>query len=100
MKNIHINMNKKFIRLTESDLHRIVRESVNNVLNEFSIRYRDEEEKLEKEYMKYLSNIEEKFGQSISVLAQTQPNLHIMNWREFVKKNGSSELFYDLFGGH
>ena len=27
-------MNKKLIRLTESDLHRIVRESVNNVLNE------------------------------------------------------------------
>ena len=34
MKNIHINMNKKLIRLTESDLHRIVRESVNKVLNE------------------------------------------------------------------
>ena len=28
------NMNKKLIRLTESDLHRIVRESVNKVLNE------------------------------------------------------------------
>ena len=27
-------MNKKLIRLTESDLHRIVKESVNNVLNE------------------------------------------------------------------
>ena len=27
-------MNKKLIRLTESDLHRIVRESVNKVLNE------------------------------------------------------------------
>ena len=27
-------MNKKLIRLTESDLHRIVRESVNRVLNE------------------------------------------------------------------
>ena len=28
------NMNKKLIRLTESDLHRIVRESVNKILNE------------------------------------------------------------------
>ena len=28
--------NKKLIRLTEADLHRIVRESVNNVLNEIS----------------------------------------------------------------
>ena len=27
-------MNKKLIRLTESDLHRIVKESVNKVLNE------------------------------------------------------------------
>ena len=27
-------MNKKLIRLTESDLHRIVKESVNRVLNE------------------------------------------------------------------
>ena len=27
-------MNKKLIRLTESDLHRIVKESVNNVINE------------------------------------------------------------------
>ena len=31
-------MNKKLIRLTESDLHRIVKESVNRVLNE---AYRD-----------------------------------------------------------
>ena len=26
-------MNKKIIRLTESDLHRIIKESVNNILN-------------------------------------------------------------------
>ena len=32
--NCNRNMNKKLIRLTESDLHRIVRESVNKVLNE------------------------------------------------------------------
>lgn len=30
------NMNKKLIRLTESDLHRIVKESVNKILNEMS----------------------------------------------------------------
>ena len=29
-------MNKKLIRLTESDLHRIVKESVNKVLNQLS----------------------------------------------------------------
>ena len=30
-------MNKKLIRLTESDLHRIVKESVNRIMNETSI---------------------------------------------------------------
>lgn len=33
-KNESRNMNKKFIRLTESDLHRIVKESINRVINE------------------------------------------------------------------
>lgn len=32
--NCNIDMNKKLIRLTEADLHRIVKESVNKVLNE------------------------------------------------------------------
>ena len=32
--NSNTNMNKKLIRLTESDLHRIIKESVNKVLNE------------------------------------------------------------------
>ncbi len=31
------NMNKKLIRLTESDLHSIVKESVNRILNEYGI---------------------------------------------------------------
>ena len=31
---INTNMNKKLIRLTEADLHRIVKESVNRILNE------------------------------------------------------------------
>ena len=31
------NMNKKLIRVTESDLHKIVKESVNKVLNESTI---------------------------------------------------------------
>ena len=48
-------MNKKLIRLTESDLHRIVKESVNKILNEVldttdSIKsfYRDKGEQLSK----------------------------------------------------
>lgn len=38
--NTYYNMNKKLIRLTESDLHRIVKESVNKVLRE-TIRQRN-----------------------------------------------------------
>ena len=34
--NCNRNMNKKLIRLSESDLHKIVKESVNNTLNEMS----------------------------------------------------------------
>ena len=34
-------MNKKLIRLTESDLHRIVKESVNRVLSEVEFRGRE-----------------------------------------------------------
>ena len=39
--NCNRNMNKKLIRLTESDLHRIVRESVNRVLNEVQLNELD-----------------------------------------------------------
>ena len=35
IKTENIQMNKKLIRLTESDLHRIVKESVNRLLNEW-----------------------------------------------------------------
>ena len=31
-------MKKKLIRLTEADLHRIVRESMNKVLNDYPLR--------------------------------------------------------------
>ena len=37
--NCNTNMNKKLIRLTESDLHRIVKQSVNRVLKESSYDY-------------------------------------------------------------
>lgn len=37
--NCNTNMNKKLIRLTESDLHRIVKESVNKIINEIGDTY-------------------------------------------------------------
>ena len=40
--NCNLNMDKKLIRLTESDLHRIVKESVNKVLNEANGLYTNE----------------------------------------------------------
>ena len=45
-------MNKKLIRLTESDLHKIVKESVNRVLNENGDPYLEE---LAKEFNYYYS---------------------------------------------
>ena len=35
--NCNLNMNKKLIRLTESDLHKIVKESVHNIVSEVSV---------------------------------------------------------------
>ena len=37
------NMNKKLIRLTESDLHKIVRESVERILKESFLDHHDED---------------------------------------------------------
>lgn len=48
-----MNKNKKTIRLAESDLHRIVKESVNIVLNEG--RY----DEIKKVYYQLINNIEE-----------------------------------------
>lgn len=41
--NCNTNMNKKLIRLTESDLHRIVKESVKRALNEGTSQWAEEE---------------------------------------------------------
>lgn len=41
-------MKKKLIRLTESDLHRIVKESVRNVMNEVVLRHRPTPEMIKK----------------------------------------------------
>jgi hypothetical protein len=48
-------MNKKLIRSTESDLHRIVKESVNKVLREGGLRvnYGTDNESLEKKWFVY-----------------------------------------------
>lgn len=40
--NTYLKMDKKLIRLTESDIHRIVKESVNRVLNEVNGLYTNE----------------------------------------------------------
>ena len=48
----NINMNKKRIRLTESDLHRIVNESVNNVMRDYATPITNEE----KAFQKFIQN--------------------------------------------
>lgn len=51
---INTNMNKKLIRLTESDLHRIVKQSVNRVLKESSYDYMNKEYyRLKKLYLEF-----------------------------------------------
>ena len=47
-------MNKNRIRLTESDLHRIIRESVNNVLKENAVYNSDNSDELYEEIMSHL----------------------------------------------
>ena len=50
----YFNMNTKSIRLTESDLHRIIKESVNKILNEISLDTVDSaNDKAKKKYDEY-----------------------------------------------
>ena len=53
--NCNLNMNKKLIRLTESDLHKIVKESVGKILNERTYQEAMEEEY--NEYKNYVMNL-------------------------------------------
>ena len=53
--NCNLNMNKKLIKLTESDLHRIVKESVGKILNERTYQEAMEEEY--NEYKNYVMNL-------------------------------------------
>ena len=62
-------MNKKRIRLTESDLHKIVKESVNRVLNE---DYASNYDELIRDEMYRLYDLEPKLPQHL------QPKIHSM----------------------
>lgn len=89
--------NKQIIRLTESDLHRIVKESVNMVLNEgffdkMKSRFgkKPQPKKIEQpeasmsEYDKELERIKDKYG--IGGYAQLSPHDLAMARKELEKK--------------
>ena len=75
--------NKKLIRLTEADLHRIVRESVNNVLNEIS-------DELKQRY------VDGRIGQFNNIL----PDLHHAEYDMRQAKNAKGYLSYTEIGRH
>ena len=54
------NMNKKLIRLTESDLHRIVKESVNRVMKE-GVEFSSEDP--QEEWMYYQNKLQQEFDE-------------------------------------
>ena len=53
-------MNKKLIRLTESVLHKIVKESVNRVMKE-GVEFRSEDR--QEEYMYYQNKLQQEFDE-------------------------------------
>ena len=80
-------MNKKLIRLTESDLHRIVRESVNKVLNE---RIEGERE----------SNLDPKIVQAIKNVAKGYiDKYHYDNYQDlrFLKAQGYRKIYDEVY---
>ena len=66
--------NKKLIRLTESDLHRIVRESVNKVLNERIIQIGDDDYEDGKKMKRNVPNTKGRMGQNQQVKHNPTPN--------------------------
>lgn len=63
-------MNKKVIRLTESDLHRIVKESVNRILNETNKKGPMQHWKRTDEAMSFKPEYEEELRQQVGDMAE------------------------------
>ena len=81
-------MNKKFIRLTESDLHRIVKESVNNVLYESWTR-------LNGDLKNHLKNIHKMDEKTLLWLADIYPEFYA-DYLAIVNRELYDEYMWDL----
>lgn len=82
---------KKIVQLTEEKLKNLIKEAIVETINESKSLHAQKME-LEELYNRYLEDIENKYGKTISELAQTT-DLHILSWLEFAKKHGSKELY-------
>ena len=72
------NMNKKLIRLTESDLHKIVKEAVNKILTESSIDEVDLYTKSEGKFGYAFSNIRN-YDELNAAIKERFPD--VLNWK-------------------
>ena len=90
-------MTKKIIRLTESDLHRIVKESVKNILKEHESQdhiFSEKEMQWLYDNQDKLSPIQQKVLKAGMWVRARQANYHgyAKRWSNIVLKNG--EVFY------
>lgn len=88
---------EKVVRLTEGKLMNLIKEAIIEAIQINSkMPLHLQKMQLDELYETYLDRIQEKYGKSIQELEQTT-NIHILTWKEFVKKHGSKELYQYIF---
>ena len=90
----YIKMNKKLIRLTESDLHKVIKESVNRVLNEISIdTLQRAQDKAFKDFDSMLWLDDEDYDEDLDNKRQRQYNA-LKDRIHQLKSQGGKKVFY------
>ena len=90
----YIKMNKKLIRLTESDLHKVIKESVNRVLNEISIdTLQRAQDKAFKDFDSMLWLDDEDYDEDLDNKRQRQYNAFKDRIHQ-LKSQGGKKVFY------
>lgn len=90
----YIKMNKKLIRLTESDLHKVIKESVNRVLNEISINtLQRAQDKAFKDFDSMLWLDDEDYDENLDNKRQRQYNAFKDRIHQ-LKSQGGKKVFY------
>ena len=78
-------MNKKLIRLTEQDLHKIVKESIDNIIVEFRTTY---DNTMKKEMTKAFLKLEDYTKHLVGLLTGYQMPTNGMSLSEYAKRLG------------